>query len=485
MNSPPHSNTSTSPFNFNNNRGNLVKSPPKGLAGTTDNRIPPNNLEAEKALLGAMFMTSHAIADAMEAGIQEDHFYSPAHARIFKAVSALYQVGQPVDGITVANKLKEDKSLESVGGDNVLLDIQSSTPAAGRAQHYAEIIINHALLRRLIENSYKAIDIAYNSPSDVNQAIDEAESLIYSAASDRLGDSAEHIHPLLGQALTRMEELYARKEEIIGLRTGYNEYDKLLSGLQPSSLVVVGGRPSVGKTSFALGMALNAAIESDATVLFFSMEMSKLELAQRMVSIVSKVEHKFIRNGTLRQEHWEKISHAMQILGSSKIWIDDTPALTTTRVRAKARRFKHKESLGLIVIDYLQIMSPTSSRDSRAVEVAEMSRDLKILARELECPVVALSQLSRSLENRTDKRPMLSDLRESGAIEQDADVVTFLYRDELYVDDSPDQGLAEVIVAKHRAGPTGNIKLSFMKEHSHFANIETEGWAYNSDEDMY
>ncbi len=444
----------------------------------SDIRQPPNNLEAELALLAAMLFSSHAIADALEAGIKDWHFYSPAHASVYHAIIDLDMAGLPVDVVTVANKLRSSDQFKAIGGEKALLDLQSASPVIGHASHYAHIIISHALLRRLIDNAHRVIDIGYSQPENVDDAIDEAEGLFFSASHDRFAQSDEHINDLLDQALQRMEMLYEQKQEITGIPTGYREYDKILLGLQPSNLIVVGARPAVGKTSFALGMALNIALKTDHAVLFFSMEMSKLELAQRMVAAASKVNYTRIRSGQLRPEDWKAITDAMSRLKDSKIWIDDSPALTTMEVRAKARRFVHKEKLGLVVVDYLQIMTPYSKKnDSRAVEVGEMSRDLKILAREIDCPVVALSQLSRSLEGRSDKRPMLSDLRESGSIEQDADVVTFLYRDELYNDDSPEVGVAEVIVAKHRAGPVGKLKMRFVKEFSHFSDIDNEGWA--------
>lgn len=441
-------------------------------------RQPPNNLEAELALLGAMMFSPQAIADASEAGIRDWHFYSPAHMSIFVAITELDMAGQPVDIVTVANRLKSSEEFKGIGGEKALIDIQSSSSVIGHASHYAHIVISHALLRRLIENAHKVIDIGYSTPEDVDEAIDKAEGLFFTSAHDRFAQSDEHIGLLMEQALERMELLYSNKQEITGIPTGYREYDKMLLGLQPSNLIVIGARPAVGKTSFALGMAINVALKTNYAVLFFSMEMSKLELAQRMIAATAKVNYTRIRSGQLRQEDWNAISNAMSKLKETKIWIDDSPALTTMEVRAKARRFAHKEQLGLIVIDYLQIMTSSSSKiESRAVEVGEMSRALKILAREINCPVVAISQLSRNLESRQDKRPMLSDLRESGSIEQDADVVTFLYRDELYNEDSSNVGEAEVIVAKHRAGPVGKTNMRFIKEFSHFSDIDTEGWA--------
>ena len=465
-----------------NNFGNDGFRPNRNQGGgnqpSSELRQPPNNQEAELALLGAMLFSTQAIADALEAGIKDWHFYSPAHGAIYQAITELDMAGQPVDIVTVSNKLRSSEGFKSIGGERALFELQSAAPVIGHATHYAGIVVNHALLRQLIDNAHQVIDIGYSEPASVDDALDEAEGLFFKASHDRFAQSDEHISTLLDEALDRMELLYNTKSEITGIPTGYRKFDRILLGLQPSSLVVVGARPSVGKTSFALGMALNIALKTDYAVLFFSMEMSKLELAQRMVAATARVDSNRIRSGQLRQEDWKRITDAMSRLKDAKIWIDDSPALTTMEVRSKARRFAHKEKLGLIAIDYLQIMTPYSKKhDSRAVEVGEMSRELKILARELECPVLALSQLSRGLESRTDKRPMLSDLRESGSIEQDADVVTFLYRDEIYDPDSPDVGMAEVIVAKHRAGPVGIERMRFIKEYSHFSDIDDEGWA--------
>jgi replicative DNA helicase len=316
------------------------------------------------------------------------------------------------------------------------------------------------------------VELGYSRPEDVVKTIDEAEAMMFRIAERRVVDSTKPIRELLDANLDRLEELYEQGNAITGLPTGYVDFDELLSGLQPSNLIVVGARPSMGKTAFALGMAANAALEAQRPVLFFSLEMGHLELTQRLLCSDARVDSQRMRNGNLAEDDWPKITRAVGKLGEAPIWIDDNPNLTVMEVRAKARRLKSRlGDLGLIVVDYLQLMSGRGNAENRQVEVSEMSRGLKILARELETPIVAVSQLSRGLESRSDKRPMLSDLRESGSIEQDADVVAFLYRDEVYNPESPDIGSAEVIIAKHRNGPTGTVRLAWLSNYTRFANM--------------
>jgi len=314
--------------------------------------------------------------------------------------------------------------------------------------------------------------MAYSQPEDVIAAVDDAESMVFQIAQGRVSDSMAYVHELLGETLDDIEKLYERGDAITGTPTGFTDLDRITAGLQPNNLVVVGARPAMGKTSFALGMALHAAMTAQRPVLFFSLEMSKLEITKRMLCSEARVDATAIRNGKLKDEDWSKLAQAMGRIGDAKLWIDDDPNITVMDIRAKARRLKSKEGdLGLVIVDYLQLMTGRGSAENRQVEVSEISRGLKILARELECPVIALSQLSRGLEQRTDKRPMLADLRESGAIEQDADVVMFLYRDEVYHADSADIGQAEVLIAKHRSGPTGVVRLAWLPHHTRFANM--------------
>jgi replicative DNA helicase len=440
-------------------------------SGESGGRVPPHNLQAEESLLGAMLLSRDAIAAAVEACSAND-FYKPAHGHVFEAITSLYGQGEPVDPVTVADELRRAELLDAIGGPATLISLQANTPATANAGRYAHIVEEHALLRRLIGVAGEIAEMGYSLPDDVTAAIDRAESMVFEVAERRVTDTLKPLHDLLADSLDRLEALYERGESITGVPTGFLDLDERLSGLQKSALVIVGARPAMGKTAFALGVAANAAMEAQVPVLFFSLEMSHAELTQRLLCSEARVDSSRVRNGKLIESDWPKISHAIGRLGEAPLYIDDNPNLTVMEVRAKARRLKSRlGQLGLIVIDYLQLMSGRSHAENRQVEVSEISRGLKILARELECPVVALSQLSRSLEMRSDKRPMLADLRESGSLEQDADVVMFLYRDEVYNPESPDRGTAEIIVSKHRNGPTGVTQLAFLDHYTRFANM--------------
>ena len=436
-------------------------------------RVPPHDLQAEESLLGAMMLTAEAIAAA--AGIvNASDFYKPAHGHVYDAIHTLYASGQPADSVTVADELRRAGLLDAIGGHAVLAQIMSSAPATTNADRYARIVEEYALLRRLIGVAGEIAELGYSVPEDVSKALDRAESLVYEVNERRVTDTTQKLSSLLSENLDRLEKLYERGESITGTPTGYIDLDQLLSGLQPSSLVVVGARPAMGKTSFALGMIAHAAVEAPKPkpVLFFSLEMSHLELSQRLLCAEARVDSTRVRNGQLQADDWQKISRAMGRLAEAPIWIDDNPNLTIMEIRAKARRLKSQiGDLGMIVIDYLQLMTGRSRAENRQVEVSELSRGLKILARELETPVVALSQLSRGLEMRADKRPMLADLRESGSIEQDSDVVMFIFREEIYDPRPENAGQAEIIVAKHRSGPTGVVQLAFLPQYTRFANM--------------
>lgn len=432
-------------------------------------RVPPHNLEAEESLLGAMLLSRDAIAAAIERCSSAD-FYKPSHGQIFGSITSLYAQGEPADAVTVAEELRRAGTLEEVGGAAMLGSLQSNTPAISSAGRYARIVEENSLLRRLIGVAQEIAEIGYGLPEDVTNAIDQAEAMVFDVAQRRSADSIVSLHDLLGRSLDRLEELYDRGETITGVPTGYQDLDEHLSGLQPSNLIVVGGRPSMGKTAFALGLAANAAMLG-TPVLFFSLEMSHLEVAQRVLCAEARVDATRMRNGRLLEADWPKISNAIGRIGGAPLYIDDNPNATVMDIRAKARRMRARDGLGLVVVDYLQLMSGRLGAENRQVEISEISRGLKILARELVIPVVALSQLSRGLESRADKRPMLADLRESGAIEQDADVVMFIYRDELYSPDSPDRGAAEIHIAKHRNGPTGAVQLAFVANYARFANM--------------
>jgi replicative DNA helicase len=434
-------------------------------------RIPPHNLDAEQSLLGAMLLARDAIAAAVET-CGSDDFYKPAHGFIFDAITTLYSRGEPSDPVTVADELSRAGLLEPIGGLPALISLQADTPATTNAARYARIVEEHALLRRLIAVAGEIAEMGYSVPEDVTAAVDRAESLVFEVAERRVTDSLKPLQGLLVETLDRLERLFDLGEAITGVPTGYIDLDERLYGLQPSSLVIVGARPAMGKTSFALGIAAHAAMEARVPTLVFSLEMSHDELTQRLLVSEARVDAGRIRNGKLADSDWPKISQAIARLGDAPLFIDDNPNLTVMEMRAKARRLKAREGgLGLIIVDYLQLMSSRATAENRQIEVSSISRGLKILARELEVPVVALSQLSRNLEMRADKRPQLADLRESGSLEQDADVVLFLYRDEMYNAESADRGSAEVIVAKHRNGPTGKCHLAFLDHYTRFANM--------------
>jgi replicative DNA helicase len=418
-----------------------------------------------------MLLSKDAIAAAVEVcGV--DDFYKPAHAHIFEAITSLYIQGEPADPVTVADELRRAGLIEAIGGQAVLISLQANTPATSNAGRYATIVEEHALLRRLIGVAGEIAELGYGVPDDVADAVDRAEGLVFGVAQRRMTDTVKPIRDLLSESLDRLEALFGRGEAITGVPTGYLDLDQQLAGLQPSNLIIIGARPGMGKTSIALGMAAHAAMHAHEPVLVFSLEMSHLEITQRLLCAEARVDATRMRNGRLHESDWPKISHAIGRLGEAPIFIDDNPMITVMDIRAKARRMKSREGgLGLIVVDYIQLMSGRTSAENRQVEVSEISRALKILARELEVPVVALSQLSRNLEMRADKRPVLADLRESGALEQDADVVMFIYRDELYNPDTPDRDTAEVIVAKHRNGPTGVAHLAFLKHFTRFENM--------------
>ncbi|MGI8776953.1 MAG: replicative DNA helicase [Acidimicrobiales bacterium] len=379
-------------------------------------RVPPHNLEAEESLLGAMLLSRDAIVAAVEAQLTGEDFYKPAHGHIFEAVTSLYAQGEPADPVTVAEELRRAGLLESIGGPATLISVQARTPAIGNATRYATIVEEHSLLRRLIAVASQIAEMGYSVPDDVLAAIDEAEALVFEVAQRRVTDSMLPMRELLELHLDHIEALYERGQDIIGVPTGYLDLDHQLAGLQPSNLVIVGGRPGTGKTSFALGIAAHAALDGQHPVLVFSLEMSHLELTQRLLCSEARVDATRMRNGKLLETDWPKISHAVGRLAESPIHIDDNPRLTVMEIRAKARRLKSRHGLGLIIIDYLQLMTGRTSAENRQVEVSEISRGLKILARELEIPVIALSQLSRNLETRADKRPILADLRESGCM---------------------------------------------------------------------
>ncbi|MBU6317467.1 MAG: replicative DNA helicase, partial [Acidobacteria bacterium] len=379
--------------------------------------------------------------------------------------------GQPVDVVTVADELRRAGLLDDIGGAQALNELQNATPAISNAGRYAKIVQDTALLRKLISVAGDITEMAYLEPDDVTKALDEAESKVFEIAEDRVVDSTRPLSDLISPVMDRLQETFEQGASITGTATGLNDLDELLSGLQPSTLNIVGARPAMGKTALGLGIATHVAKSTNRPVLVFSLEMGHDELTQRILSSEAEVESTKMRTGRLVDADWTKIGRAINRLDGVPLYLDDNPRVTVMEIRAKARRLKARHGgLGLVMVDYLQLMSGGSSSENRQLEVSEISRGLKILARELETPILALSQLSRSLESRADKRPMLADLRESGSLEQDADVVMFLYRDEVYNRDSPDKAAAELIVAKHRSGPIGTARLVFRGQYTKFGN---------------
>lgn len=440
-----------------------------------DQRVPPHNLEAEESLLGALLLSRDAVGTVAELGLVPSDFYKPIHQHVYDAIRALAGAGQPVDVVTVGDELRRVGLLDDIGGSAALLDLQNATPAVSNVGRYSTIVQDTAMLRRLIAVASQIAELAYDEPDDVTKALDEAEAKVFEVAERRVTDSTRTLSELLSLTMDQLQVTFERGSTITGTATGFHDLDELLSGLQPSNLVIVGARPAMGKSAFALGMATHVAQTSNLPVLFFSLEMGHAELAQRILSSEARVDSQKIRTGRLNESDWSKVGRAIGRL-EVPLHLDDNPSVTVMEIRAKARRMKARfGGLGLIVIDYLQLMQGRSSAENRQLEVSEISRNLKVLARELEVPIVALSQLSRNLESRSDKRPMLADLRESGSLEQDADVVMFLYRDEVYHADTADKGMAEIIVAKHRSGPIGTKKLVFLGPYTRFDNAAKGG----------
>jgi replicative DNA helicase len=440
-------------------------------------RIPPHNLEAEESLLGAMLLSRDAIVAAVEARVEASDFYKPAHGHVYDAVMALYGQGEPADPVTVAEELRRADLIDFVGGRGALLSIQASTPASANASHYARIVNELALLRRLIAVAGDITEMGYDVPDDVTGTLDRAESLVFEVAERRVSDTMVGIHDALQDTIDNLEARYDDASDLVGVPTGFHQIDSMLFGLQKSTLVIVAARPSMGKTSLALGLSRNVATQTGRPVVFFSMEMGTLELTKRLLAMEARVEAGRLWNARLSEGDWSRLAHAVGRLGEAQLFIDDNPHCTVMEMRAKCRRLRARYGdLALVVVDYVQLMTPSASRrmENRQIEVSEISRGLKILARELECPVVALSQLNRQVEYRQDKRPMLADLRESGGLEQDADVVAFIYRDEVYNPDSDDRGKAEIIIAKHRNGPTGKAELAFLPQRAEFENMAQE-----------
>lgn len=434
-------------------------------------RIPPNSVEAEQSVLGAMLLDKEAISTATEL-IRGEDFYREAHKEIFEAIVDIYDKGEPVDLITLTEKLKARNTLDAVGGITFLTNLMDAVPTTHNVKYYAKIIEDKSLLRRLIKSSNEIISKSYQASDEIGEIIDGAEKSIFNISLNRSTQGFTHVKNILNVNFDKIEELYLNKGKITGVPTGFTDLDSKLSGLQKSDLVLVAARPSMGKSSFMMNIVQHAAVREKITTAIFSLEMSKEQLTQRLLCAEALIDAHRLRIGDINEDEWVKLARAMGPLSEAPIYIDDTPAISITEMRAKCRRLKMEHNLGLIVIDYLQLMQGKSNSDSRQQEISEISRSLKALAREINVPVVSLSQLSRAPEMRADHRPILSDLRESGAIEQDADVVMFLYRDEYYHPDSEKKNIGEVIIAKQRNGPTGTVELVWLGQFTKFVNKE-------------
>lgn len=432
--------------------------------------VPPHDDAAELAVLGAMFLDREAASLALEMLTGED-FYRPDHRRVFEAAEELYHSGVPIDMITVKNKLEEKQVFDQIGGLPFLANISTSVGSSANMRHYAAIVEEKSVLRRLIRTANNISQMSYEGKTDVNAIMDTAEKGIFDIMQNRHSDQFHHIRDIAVDSIEKIEDIYRSKGKLTGVPTGFVDFDQKTAGLQKSDLILLAARPSMGKTAFALNIIQNAAIRSNVPTAVFSLEMSREQLVNRMLCSEAMLDAQRLRTGELTDSDWADLIQAMGPLSQAPIYIDDTPGVTPMEVRSKCRRLKVEKGLGLIVIDYLQLMSGNSRNDSRQQEISEISRSLKAIAREMEAPVIALSQLSRACEQRADHRPMLSDLRESGAIEQDADVVAFLYRDEYYFPDTEKKNQAELIIAKQRNGPTGTVDLTWMGQYTKFGNF--------------
>jgi replicative DNA helicase len=434
-------------------------------------KVPPHSVEAEQSVLGSMLLSKEAIYVALER-LKSDDFYLEAHRTIFDIIAELHENREPVDLITVTETLRNRKMLESVGGVTYLTTLTEVVPTPANIAQYCKIVEEKALLRRLLEATSKILSMAYEAREDVEELLDEAERRIFAIVQKRRVDNFHHIKDVLLATFERIEQLYNSKGGITGVPTGFPDLDAMTSGLQPSDLILVAARPSMGKTAFALNIAQNAAIRHRIPVAIFSLEMSKEQLVQRMLCAESNVDSHKLRTGRLEEDDWPRLARAMGPLSEAPIYIDDTPGITCLEIRAKARRLKAEKGLGLVVIDYLQLIAGRGQSENRQQEISEISRSLKALARELNVPVLALSQLSRAPDVRSDHRPVLSDLRESGSQEQDSDLVAFLYREDYYNPNTDRKNIAEVIIAKQRNGPTGKVELLWLSQYTKFVSIE-------------
>lgn len=440
---------------------------------------PPHSAEAEQAIIGGLMLDNNAW-DKVSAKLCDSDFYRTEHRILYRAIANLSKKDQPFDVVTLLDVLKSHNELDDAGGEVYLFELANNTPSVANITAYADIVREKSVQRQLITVATEIADSAYNPEGrQVPELLDVAESKVFAIGEQTGGDGGpENIKSILVRTVEKIDALYHSGDAITGLATGLSDLDEMTSGLQPSDLVIVAGRPSMGKTTLVMNMAEHAAIKSGKPVLVFSMEMPSDSLAMRMMSSLGRIDQHRIRTGKLEDDDWPRVTSAVHMLSEAPLFIDDTPALSPSEMRARGRRIaKEYGSVGLIVVDYLQLMKvPGFGAENRTAEISEISRSLKSLAKELQCPVIALSQLNRSLEQRADKRPVMSDLRESGAIEQDADLICFIYRDEVYNDDSPDKGVAEIIIAKQRNGPIGRVRVAFIGKYTRFEDLAFGGF---------
>ena len=443
--------------------------------------IPPQNIEAEESLLSAILVDNTALLEVVETLSAAD-FYRTAHQKIYEAITDLFDKAEPIDLVTLNNHLKEKGHLEAVGGAAFLARLVDVVPLAANAQHYARIVHDKAVLRRLIEKANAISKRCFQEQGPTDEIVDFAENAIFEVADQKARQAFYPLSKLIDVNIDFLEEKQKNKSLVTGVPTGFGQLDNLTSGLQNSDLIILAARPSMGKTALALNIARNAAVEAGVPVAVFSLEMSKEQLSLRLLCSEARIDSSRLRSGFFSMEDWQRLTDAAGVLSAAPIFIDDSASLTAMEVRAKARRLKMDKNIGLIVIDYLQLMQGRAGAERRDLEISEISRSLKALAKEINLPVIALSQLNRMLEQRNDRRPRLSDLRESGALEQDADVVAFIYRDEVYnkEENNPNKGTAEIILAKQRNGPTGDIKLTFLNAYTRFENLAPEAMRGNA-----
>jgi len=434
-------------------------------------RIPPHSIEAEESVIGGVLLDNEAF-DRIADVVKPEDFYVERHARILSAMASLSDSAMPMDAVTIAERLRQRGDLERIGGVAFLLELSERVPTAANVEHYARIVKEKATIRRLIRASTEIIDRAYDTSVETDDYVDRAEQAIFEISEQARHAGPMRIDSLVVQSLSKIDKLIERQSTITGVPTGFEDLDRMTAGFQPSDLIIVAGRPSMGKTAFCLNIAANVALLANTGVAVFSLEMSADQLVMRMLCSLAQLDLARVRVGHIQDREYKKIAQAVGQLGEAPIYIDDTPALSVMELRARARRLRRDPAanLGLIVVDYLQLMRG-KGEDSREQEISNISRSLKALAKELSLPIIALSQLNRQVELRADKKPVMADLRESGAIEQDADVIAFIYRDEVYHPDTPDQGIAEIIIAKQRNGPIGNVRLSFQKQFALFSSL--------------